>query len=223
MRLGASLDGGLLVAFGAMRCTLLLAAMLGAVALPAAAQTRAVARQLGTIPKVPAAPPDAAVIPALAQAPAHPTAPPPPPTVQKKAKGASEAIAGGVRVSFGAGSSALNPATDKAILALAPKGRADGSLIYTVTAHAPGSAQDVSTPRRLSLERAMAARSVLINAGIASTRIYVHALGATAVAARPAGDEAEIVVGTVDAPVPATHAAGGVAGGGLAGGGVAAR
>ena len=49
-----------------------------------------------------------------------------------------------------------------------------------VTAFAAGSPEDPSTPRRLSLARALAARAVLINEGIASTRIYVRALGSAA-------------------------------------------
>ena len=43
---------------------------------------------------------------------------------------------------------------------------------------APGTEEDPSTPRRLSLARALAVRSVLITEGIASPRIYVKAMGA---------------------------------------------
>ena len=46
-------------------------------------------------------------------------------------------------------------------------------------AYAAGSAEDPSTPRRLSLARALAARAVLLHEGVASTRIYVRALGAS--------------------------------------------
>ena len=49
-----------------------------------------------------------------------------------------------------------------------------------MAAYAAGSPEDPSTPRRLSLARALAARAVLINEGIASTRIYVRALGSAA-------------------------------------------
>jgi hypothetical protein len=57
------------------------------------------------------------------------------------------------------------------------RGVADQTITYTLDAHAPGSPEDQSTPRRLSLARGLAVRSILINAGIPSTRIYVHALG----------------------------------------------
>ena len=48
----------------------------------------------------------------------------------------------------------------------------------------PGTPEDPSTARRLSLSRALAVRSALMADGVASSRIYVRALGATG------GDEA---------------------------------
>ncbi|MBV9756580.1 MAG: hypothetical protein JO047_05955, partial [Alphaproteobacteria bacterium] len=39
---------------------------------------------------------------------------------------------------------------------------------------------DPSTPRRLSLSRALTARQVLLDRGMGSTHIYVRALGANA-------------------------------------------
>ena len=53
----------------------------------------------------------------------------------------------------------------------------DQPIGIDVVATAAGSADDPSTPRRLSLSRALAVRAVLINEGIPSTRIYPRALG----------------------------------------------
>jgi hypothetical protein len=55
--------------------------------------------------------------------------------------------------------------------------------------------EDPSSPRRLSLARALTVRSVLIAQGFASTRIYVKALGATTPAlAEGPPDRVDIVV-----------------------------
>ncbi len=86
-------------------------------------------------------------------------------------------IPGGVRVTFGAGSADLNPATEAALRALRADGRSPAAP-SNVYAYAAGVPDDPSTPRRLSLSRALAVRAVLISEGIASTRIYVRALGA---------------------------------------------
>ena len=58
--------------------------------------------------------------------------------------------------------------------------KADPNVDLNVYAYAAGVPDDASTPRRLSLSRALAVRAVLISEGIASTRIYPRALGATA-------------------------------------------
>jgi len=78
----------------------------------------------------------------------------------------------GIRVTFGSGSSDLNPATAEALRRVA---RDSPGGVFTVTAFTPGKPEDPSTPRRLSLDRALAARSLLINEGIPSTRIEVRA------------------------------------------------
>jgi hypothetical protein len=54
-----------------------------------------------------------------------------------------------------------------------------GEATFNVLAYATGAPEDPSTPRRLSLARALAARSVLISEGVQSTHIYVRALGAS--------------------------------------------
>ena len=76
---------------------------------------------------------------------------------------------------------------------------------FNVTALAAGSGDDMSAPRRLSLARGLAVRALLINEGVASTRIYVRALGgnAEAIGSAPA-DRTDIMIGSTPParPVP---------------------
>jgi outer membrane protein OmpA-like peptidoglycan-associated protein len=116
----------------------------------------------------------------LVEAPPHPVEPPPPVPIVADAAGDATKIVGGTRITFGAGKADLNPVTAAAVSALARVVKADPNIDLNVYAYAAGPPDDPSTPRRLSLSRALAARAVLISEGIASTRIYVRALGATA-------------------------------------------
>jgi len=148
---------------------------------------------------VPIAPPPPPVIPPAVAVPVRPPPPPAPPAVADDAPDTSTAIANGLRVTFGTDRADLNPATDTAVRALvhdavAPPGT---TTTFSITAFATGTPEDPSTPRRLSLSRALTVRSVLINEGVASIRIYVKALGATApaIADGPA-DRVDIVVGS---------------------------
>jgi len=118
------------------------------------------------LPKVPLAPPPNPVI-----------APPPPVPVKADAVGTVTKIDGGTRLTFGPGSSDLNEATHSALIEIAGAARADKQLIVTVTAWAPGTEEDPSTPRRLSLDRALAARAVLIHEGVESERVQAVAKG----------------------------------------------
>jgi outer membrane protein OmpA-like peptidoglycan-associated protein len=129
-------------------------------------------------PQVPPGPPANPVIaPPPIVLPTHP--PPPPPIVPLKPDAAGTAIPlpDGTRITFGPQKSDLNPATLAAIQAIAKDALANPTMIVAVTAWAPGTPDDPSTPRRLSLDRALAARAVLINAGIASERIRTVAKG----------------------------------------------
>jgi outer membrane protein OmpA-like peptidoglycan-associated protein len=125
--------------------------------------------------RVPLAPPPAPVLPPPVIVPTRPPAPPPPIPVNANAPGVVEQIPDGLRITFGDGRADLNPATESALRTLAHAAPADAS--FTVAAFAPGTPDDPSTPRRLSLSRALTIRSVLIAEGIASERIYVKALG----------------------------------------------
>ncbi len=126
--------------------------------------------------------PAAPAAPVLAPpAPLPPPRPVPAPVIPTTPDAAGEAtkIPGGVRITFGPGKADLNAATEAAIREVGHTIAADPNAAVNVFAYAAGSTDDPSTPRRLSLSRALAARAVLMSEGIASTRIYPRALGNT--------------------------------------------
>ncbi len=126
------------------------------------------------------APPPAAVLPPPAEPPRSVTPPPPPVPILPDAEGTYAPLQGGVRITFGAGKSDLNPTTANALREIAREVLADPNADLNVFAFAAGAADDPSTSRRLSLSRALTARALLISEGIVSTRIYVRALGVAA-------------------------------------------
>lgn len=156
-------------------------------------------------PSLPNAPPPASVsapaaLPGIGSPPAAPDLPPPPivvPTrpappigplhVDASAAGTATPIPDGLRLTFGPGATDLNPASEAALRAFA-KAAPAGTAIFDVAAHATGSRDDPSTPRRLSLSRALTVRGILMAEGIASTHILVRSLGASTpgIAASPA-------------------------------------
>ena len=129
-------------------------------------------------PVVPTAPPAIAAIPPAVTVPVQRPPDPPPVVVTADAPGEALPAPGGVRATFGPSRADLNTVTEAAIRDFARPLRNSEQAI-NVLAYAAGSPDDPSTPRRLSLARALAARAVLINEGIPSTRIYVRALGPT--------------------------------------------
>jgi outer membrane protein OmpA-like peptidoglycan-associated protein len=130
------------------------------------------------LPQVPAAPPPNPVIaPPPPVLPQHARESPPPVPIRPNAIGTVTKIDGGTRLTFGPGSADLNDATDAALIEIAGAARADKQIEVTITAWAPGTAEDPSTPRRLSLDRALAARAVLIHEGVESERIHAVAKG----------------------------------------------
>ena len=166
------------------------------------------------LPAIPAAPPRAAAIPPPGAAvPTRPVPPPPTIPVAAGAPGAAVKIADGMRVTFGPDHADLNPATVEALRTLAHVASASPTTSINVAAYAAGTPEDPSTPRRLSLSRALAVRSVMINEGIPSTRIYVRALGTNDPAGGPA-DRVDVTLGTpadqpaAPAPSPAPGAPG---------------
>jgi len=124
-------------------------------------------------------PPAIAAIPPAVAVPVQRPPDPPAVPVVADAPGEASPVPGGVRATFGADRSDLNPVTEAAIRSFARPLRTSEQAV-NVLAYAAGNADDPSTPRRLSLARALAARAVLINEGISSTRIWVRALGPVA-------------------------------------------
>ena len=144
---------------------------------PVPATTRPAVPPAAPPPTVPVVPPAIAALPPPLPVPAPRTQPVPVVPVAADAPGVVTPLPGGLRVTFGPDRAELNPTTEAALRELARTLRAADKGSINVYAYASGSADDPSTARRLSLARALAARGVLINEGIVSTRIYPRALG----------------------------------------------
>lgn len=80
-------------------------------------------------------------------------------------------------LSFAAGASDLPAGSASELSAIAQQMNADDSLRLTIRAYAEGTAEEASQARRLSLSRALAVRSYLIEQGIRGPRMDVRALG----------------------------------------------
>jgi hypothetical protein len=145
------------------------------------------------LPVVPAAPPaNPVIVPPPPVIPIHPPVLPPAIKPNPAATTTATAINHGTRLIFGAESAELNQASFDALTAIATEAKADPTLEISVTAWAPGAPEDPSTPHRLSLDRVLVARAVLIHAGIVSERIHAVAKGTTDITAGPA-DRMDVV------------------------------
>lgn len=161
------------------------------------------------LPSLPAAAPANPVIaPPPPVLPAHKRTLPPPVPVKPDAVGSAVTLEGGAtRLTFGAGSADMNPALHAAVRSIAERALADRTLAVTITAFAPGKAEDPSSPRRLSLDRALAVRAILIQAGVPSERILAVARGFAGIEAGPP-DRVDIVAAPPRAaPAPTSPAA----------------
>ncbi len=143
-------------------------------------------------PLMPFAPPAPPVIPPPLAVPTRPVPPPPVVEVVPDAQGSATKTDDGWRITFGPGKFDLNPAMVQALRILARALPAQASV--TVSAFAPGTPEDPSSSRRLSLSRGLAVRGVLITEGLVSTRITVRALGASPAIAAGPPDRADLVV-----------------------------
>ncbi len=81
-----------------------------------------------------------------------------------------------LRVIFSGASTRLSPQGEQQLKELAAQ-LGDSDTRLQLKAYGGGSSETVSAARRLSLSRALAVRSYLIEQGIRSTRIDVRALG----------------------------------------------
>jgi outer membrane protein OmpA-like peptidoglycan-associated protein len=130
-------------------------------------------------PAIPQAEPDTAVVnPVLPPEPAAGAPPPPPPPVSQDAATKAAPTTTGLRLTFAPGASDLSPDSAALIKELTVSVPPGDSTTFTVQAYAPGTPDDPSTARRVSLSRAMTVRSALVADGVASARIFVRALGA---------------------------------------------
>jgi len=141
-------------------------------------------------PEVKKAPPPAPVVepaPKVAKVEA-PKAPAPPPepkaekvvaTEQAAVPAATSAMGPGqaLRVTFTGDQTKLPAAAKDGLVALANKMKGQESVRLQLMAYAGGPSLSSSLARRMSLSRALAVRSFLIESGVRSTRIDVRALG----------------------------------------------
>jgi len=148
-------------------------------------------------PKPVAAPPKALTDATAAPAPIAPPAPPAPAKQANQADSPAEAPAAptkqamltpppqpanadngaSVTIAFAKDGAALADDGKSALVGVAKRASADQSIQVQVLAYASGDEDNASKARRLSLSRALAVRSFLIDQGVHSSRIEVRALG----------------------------------------------
>ena len=169
---------------------------------PPAAPRLPAAQRVGAPPDVPAQPPRPVVIPPPGvTVPTHPPVPPEEVKAVPDAKGKVEKQAHGLRILFDANSSSMNQAMIDAVRDEARILAAKPTLRVTLWASASGTNEDLSTPRRVALARALVVRSILIREGVATTRIYPRATGLAQPGTAPADRLDIIAEGAVPAPI----------------------
>ena len=132
---------------------------------PATAAAKPEAPPPPPAPLVPLAPPPPPVIPAPVAVPVRPAPPPPPPVLAADAPDAAVMLPEGLRITFGADRSDLNPTTNDILKSFLQSTEKPG-VTYTILSYAAGTPDDASIARRLSLARALTVRSVLINSRV---------------------------------------------------------
>lgn len=162
-------------------------------------------KRVGPPPDVPPAPPKPIVIaPPPITVEAHPPVAPSPIVIDPKAMGRVQKTAHGMVLIYQAGNVSLNEKMLEALQKYAATLAKDPSLRISIHSYASGQADDPSVPRRISLARALTVRSVMINAGVATTRIYPRAEGLPKSDISPP-DKLEIIA-TGAAPAPPSEA-----------------
>jgi outer membrane protein OmpA-like peptidoglycan-associated protein len=97
----------------------------------------------------------------------------------KDSAASQPAPAGVTRLSFGFNQAEMDQAAREGLQTIAKRLQDNESLRVQLLAYAGGEGMSSSQARRLSLSRALAVRSYLIEQGIRSTRMDVRALGNT--------------------------------------------
>jgi outer membrane protein OmpA-like peptidoglycan-associated protein len=132
-----------------------------------------------------AAPPVAILAPIPPPAAPATARPPVPPPVTATAATTATPETSGLRLIFKPTESDLSPAANSAIGDLVKSNPKGDTVTFNVVAFAAGVADDPSIARRVSLSRGLSVRAALMADGVASTRIYVRALGASSGDAPP--------------------------------------
>ncbi|MFL5284265.1 MAG: OmpA family protein [Rhodopila sp.] len=144
-----------------------------------AAAPPATATKPPPLPAMPETVPNTAMInPITPPPPPAGSPPPPPPPISDKAATTAAPTSAGLRLTFAPGQTDLSPESVTAIKQLIASASTGDAPTFNVQAYAPGTPDDPSTARRISLSRAMAVRSALVADGVPSARIFVRALGA---------------------------------------------
>lgn len=125
-----------------------------------------------------AAPPLAVLAPIPPPAVPPAAKPPEPPPVSATAATTVTPETSGLRLIFKPDESDLSPAASGAIGDLVKSTPKGDTVTYNVVAYAAGVADDPSVARRVSLSRGLSVRAALLADGVASTHIYIRALGA---------------------------------------------
>ncbi|MHA1567459.1 MAG: OmpA family protein [Alphaproteobacteria bacterium] len=143
--------------------------------------TRQTTRQASVAPPPPPAPPAATAAPATSSQTTVAKAVPQPAVaaalVPTKQAAVERGDDDGLRLLFEGGSAKLSDGARTDLQSLTAKLGADEALQVQLVAYAAGTAETSSQARRLSLSRALAVRSFLIDKGVRSTRMDIRALG----------------------------------------------
>src|SRR4051794_41091430 len=131
-----------------------------------AAAPPATATKPPPLPAMPETVPNTAMInPITPPPPPAGSPPPPPPPISDKAATTAAPTSAGLRLTFAPGQTDLSPESVTAIKQLIASASTGDAPTFNVQAYAPGTPDDPSTARRISLSRAMAVRSALVADG----------------------------------------------------------
>lgn len=129
------------------------------------------------VPSAPAPPPPVAAEPEPPPPPAARPPKRPSETAALSSQGPAPEVGDSVRILFEAGTAKLDKTATDSMDRVASVLKSDDSTRIQLLAYAGSATGSASQARRLSLSRALAARSYLIGQGVRSTRIDVRALG----------------------------------------------